>query len=220
MWTGLEPPLPSRETCVVAGGRTIRILHPTDIDGLIRDASEEKELPFWAYVWPAGVSLARFILEGPGANVEGQVLALELGTGVGLVGIAARLAGWRVIQTDLAPLSTTYARLNSRLNGVDYSGFIGDWRRLGLRGRFDRILAADILYEPTLHDAVEQILIAHLFPHGSALIADPCRDYGLDFMAGLERRGWRIEAHNSPPDPNDDARIVTYEAHPPSETRA
>ena len=51
-----------------------------------------------------------------------------------------------------------------------------DWRRppadLGL---FDRVVAADVLYETHHPQALAQVIAATLAPGGIGLVADPCR---------------------------------------------
>ena len=215
---------PVKETVLEVGTNTLRLLHPSDIDGLIHRAKEENELPFWAYLWPASVALARYIMEGTPETSEASLLpaaccappaALELGCGVGLAGIAGALRGWEVVQTDLVPDALRFARANALRNGVSIPVFVGDWRRMALRRRFDLILGSDILYEPKLHPALSGVLRDCLAPGGRVLISDPCRVYALQFMAKLEDNGWSVCAFDVPPLPDDDTSVLIYSAAPP-----
>ena len=50
-----------------------------------------EEPPFWAAAWPGGQALARYVLDDPGVVAGRRVL--DLGSGSGLVAVAAALAG-------------------------------------------------------------------------------------------------------------------------------
>ncbi len=207
---------PVQETEVYLTHRPLRLLHPSDIDGLIRRATEEDDLPFWAYLWPAAHGLARRLTEREAAvQTANPTTALELGAGVGLAGMAAALIGWRVTQTDLVPEALRFARVNALRNGLQIPGFVGDWRRFALGARFDVIMGSDILYEPTLHPALERLILRHLKPGGRLLISDPCRVYALHFMARLEDLGARVTVTDAPARPEDDTAVLLYDAHFP-----
>src|ERR687885_162506 len=53
--------------------------------------SAPEEPPFWAAAWPGGQALARYVLDHP-ETVAGRPV-LDLGSGSGLVAVAAALAG-------------------------------------------------------------------------------------------------------------------------------
>lgn len=73
--------------------------------------------PYWAHAWPGGVALARHIAAHPEA-VRGQTV-VEIGTGSGLVAIAALRAGATgVAGVDPDPLAAVAARINAEANGV------------------------------------------------------------------------------------------------------
>lgn len=75
------------------------------------------ELPFWAFAWPGGQVLARWLLDNPELVTGRDVV--DLGCASGLVGIAAGLAGARsVLCIDVDPAATESAQRNASLNGV------------------------------------------------------------------------------------------------------
>jgi predicted nicotinamide N-methyase len=210
---------PAAEMEIEVGDRVFRMLRPTDIDGLIRRAKEEDELPFWAYLWPSAIGLARrLLLESSPTPLFGTPTPrlLELGAGLGLAGIAGATLGCEVFQTDIVSSSLRFARVNGLRNGHDLPGFVADWRRFGVRAEFDGIIASDILYEPTLHPALKRVFGEHLRPGGKILIADPCRVYALQFMAILEDAGWSVRVTDAPFLPEDDTHVLLYEAEPPA----
>jgi methylase of polypeptide subunit release factors len=73
---------------------------------------------------------------------------LELGAGLGLVGLAAARRGYRVTLTDHDADALAFARETARVNGLAIPQTrVVDWRSPPLEVRMDRIVAADVLYE-------------------------------------------------------------------------
>ncbi len=106
------------------------------------------ETPFWAFAWPGGQALARYVLDHPHL-VSGRRV-LDFGGGGAVEGIAAALAGAsRVRVTDLDPVALAAASLNAARAGVtlETSGddVVGD----PLEG-WDVVLAGDMFYDAEL----------------------------------------------------------------------
>ena len=98
---------------------------------------------YWAFCWASGQVLARHLLQQPGW-VQGRRV-LDFGSGSGVAGIAAALAGAReVVACDIDPDALEASRANARLNGVRLA-FCGDY--FDCEGEFDLVLAADVLYD-------------------------------------------------------------------------
>jgi len=103
--------------------------------------------PFWAVAWPGGRALARYLLDHP-ALVAGRSV-IDVGSGSGLVAIAALLAGAAFVQaTEPDSLARSAIGLNAAANGVpapelleDLAG--GDWLA-------DVVVAGDVWYEKEL----------------------------------------------------------------------
>lgn len=184
------PGLPRRETRFDLDGRALTMTAAADLEDLLLTDREIEKPPYWAVLWPSGAALA--------AHLKSQrdlvrKVTLELGCGAGLPGIVARLRGARVLQTDLVPEALALARWNARRNGVGGVRYLAmDWTQWSLRGRFDLILAADILYERALHPHLETILETNLAPRGEARVTDPGRPLALEFAARLEAAGWLV----------------------------
>ncbi len=171
--------------------RPLELVKVENIDDLLDRVSDPDQIPFWAELWPAAIGLARYVLSNR-ARVAGQRL-LELGCGVGLAGIAAKLAGATVVQSDFSPDALRFAAVNCQRNGVPAEPqLLADWRAFPKEaGRFDRVMGSDILYEKTLHQELCQIFQNHLRPGGEIWLADPGRDHAKQFIA--ERTaGWRV----------------------------
>ncbi len=103
--------------------------------------------PFWAFAWPGGQALARYVLDHR-EQVAGR-RALDIGSGSGLTAIACALAGASVVlASELDPFALAAIGLNAAANGVSVT-VTGDV--LGGTGEdADVVLAADIWYERRL----------------------------------------------------------------------
>ncbi len=119
------------------------------------DGRAEQPPPFWAFAWPGGQALARYVIDNPDLVAGRSVL--DLGAGSGIAGIAAALAGARtVLASDLDPFATAAIALNAAANNVlvDVTGDVLD----GAGEDADVILAADVWYERTLADRALRLL--------------------------------------------------------------
>lgn len=73
--------------------------------------------PFWAFAWPGGQAVARYLLDHPEV-VAGRTV-LDFGAGCGIGAIAAAMAGARsVLAADIDPMSVLAVELNAALNDV------------------------------------------------------------------------------------------------------
>ena len=177
-------------------GREVRITKIADLEVLLEAVdpvtfAEDERLPYWAELWPAAVGLARYVLQHldlTGAHV------LELGCGLGLVGIAAALCGARVLCTDYEPDALAFARHNARRNACRQMHFrLVDWRRPALRQRYTYILASDVIYEARNFAPLVTILQRFLARGGTAIFADPGRLNAVPFFALLRQRGFMCQ---------------------------
>jgi predicted nicotinamide N-methyase len=167
--------------------REVSILHPASADELINEADFEKDerLPYWADLWPSAKMLSKSLV-----NENGNAKRLlELGCGSGLVSVAAAIAGYDVLASDYYADALLFTRLNVERNvkgGAIRTREI-DWRDLpkGL-GRFDRVVAADVLYEPAHGELVARAIAKTLADDGRATVADPGR---ISRQAFIDRAG-------------------------------
>jgi predicted nicotinamide N-methyase len=178
------------------GERILIVAAAGDIDDLVLTDRDYEKPPYWAVLWPSSVGLARHLWCQRDLV---RKVTLELGCGAGLAGIAARCRGARVLQTDLFPEAVALARWNARQNHVSGIRYLAmDWLAWSLRGQFDLILAADVLYERVLHAPLKAIFEENLAPRGEVWIADPGRPLALDFAAHMEAAGWRVAMETLP----------------------
>lgn len=104
--------------------------------------------PFWAFAWPGGQAVARFLIDNP-RWIRGKHV-LDLGCGSGIAAIAAMRAGaLSVLANDIDPLAVRAAAFNADLNDVTLATSTADLLG-GAPGDVDLILLSDVVYEPEL----------------------------------------------------------------------
>ena len=134
----------------------IRLHLAGDVLGLWQRTEDEfgpgRPPPFWAFAWPGGQALARYVLDHPGLVAGRRVL--DLGSGSGLVAIAAAMAGAAtVVASEIDTLAAGAIRLNARANRVPVPVIAGDV----LDGDSDGaevVLAGDVWYSGPLAERV------------------------------------------------------------------
>jgi predicted nicotinamide N-methyase len=183
------------EETVVVGGRPLRLLRPRDGDAVLdellaEDDPDEDRLPFWTQLWPSGTALAQAIAARPLAGRR----VLELGCGLGLVGVTAARAGATVTVVDRSPEAIAFATLNAERNGVTLQAAVRAFdqpRRLLAEAPWDLVLAADVLYEQRNVPVLLWLLPRLVAQDGEVWLADPGRPMLSRFLAGAEATGWR-----------------------------
>jgi len=182
-------PVPRR---IVIAGRAIDVWRPPDMEALIDIAAFEADerIPYWADVWESAIVLAEEL-----ARLDGRGLSLlELGCGLGLPSLVAAQAGFAVTATDYEEPALAGVRFNAaKLDGVAITTRSLDWRQPPADlGRFDRVVAADVLYEPHHVRALAGLIALTLAPGGTALVADPCRARAAGFPEACRAAGLTV----------------------------
>ncbi len=184
----LERRFVTAESAERVGDANIILLRPRSADDLISedDFERDERLPYWADLWPSSLVLAGRLLEEPRGGTM-----LELGCGLGLVTIAATRAGWNVMATDYYDDALRFTRANGWSNlGAEPKTRLVDWRDLPADlGTFDRVVAADVLYERAYARVVAEVLARTIAVGGDAIIADPGRVATPEFLVECGKRG-------------------------------
>lgn len=133
------------------------------------------EAPFWAFAWPGGQALARYLLDRP--DIARGRRVLDFGAGGGVEALAAARAGARSVRaTDLDPVAVAACRMNARRNGLALDADTED-----VLGRadldVDLVLAGDVTYEAGLGERVVTWLEALAARGVRVLAADPGRGF-------------------------------------------
>jgi predicted nicotinamide N-methyase len=135
---------------------------------------QETPPPFWAFAWPGGQALARYVLDRP-ELVAGRCV-LDIGAGSGLAAIAAARAGSSaVIASEIDTLAAAAISLNARANkaAVTVTGDVLEGDGEGA----DVVLAADVWYDRSLADRALGMLRRARSRGADVLVGDIGRSY-------------------------------------------
>jgi predicted nicotinamide N-methyase len=150
-------------------------------------AGEVLPSPFWAFPWPAGIAIARTLLDDP-ALVRGRAV-IDVGAGGGVSSFAAaRVGAARVVACDIDPWALAVTRLGAERQELDVEtlerDIIADAAPLDA---FDVVLCGDLGYDRSAAER-ERAAIERAVERGAvALIGDAGRTYfdsrGLELVA-------------------------------------
>jgi predicted nicotinamide N-methyase len=141
--------------------------------------------PYWAFAWPGGQALARYLLDHP-ATVAGKTV-LDFGAGCGIGALAAARAGAaRVTAADIDDFAVAALRLNAALNGLTIEITTDD--ALARPPAADLLLLGDMCYERPLAERATAWAREAARAGVTVLLADPGRAYRpTDDLAELAR---------------------------------
>ena len=172
---------------VEVAGETFSLIRPRDWDELRhQEGAKGRSAPYWASAWPSGLALADAL---GGRDLEGRRV-LELGCGLAVPSILAGRRGARVLATDGSPDAVAFAAHNLALNDAEGEVAQVDWREakeLVEGAPWDLVLAADVLYLRHNVEALLRLLPRLIGDSGEAIVADPSRAGGRDFVAAAKR---------------------------------
>lgn len=132
--------------------------------------------PFWAFCWPGGQALARYVLDTP-ELVRGKRV-LEFAAGGAVSGIAAAMAGAaEVVANDIDAMAVIAAQTNAALNEVTLTPSTDNYLDRTTPSGCDVILAGDIFYEQSPAVEIEAFLRREAAAGALVLIGDPGRKY-------------------------------------------
>ena len=131
--------------------------------------------PFWAFAWAGGLALARYVLDNPSLVADKRVL--DLGSGSGLVAIAAKRAGAaEVLAADVDLFASAAVLINAEANAVSLRVTEDDILDT-TPSDIDVLLVGDLFYERDLTERVVSFMERTAATGAPVLVGDPRRSY-------------------------------------------
>jgi predicted nicotinamide N-methyase len=172
-------------TPVKIDGHALTLFTPASLDRFIDPNDLMHDFPLWAKIWEASGLLASYLFRLP---PDPQKTMLEIGCGLGMVGIAAAKAGHRITMTEINPDALNFARANALANGCPELAIQRlDWNAPQVTRRFDYIVGSETVYRSEDIDGLEALFDRHLRPDGIIVLAEGVRRTGVDFWERMRR---------------------------------
>jgi predicted nicotinamide N-methyase len=146
--------------------------------------------PFWAFPWPAGIALARVVLDRP--DLVRDRFVLDLGAGGGVASFACARAGAAgVVACDVDPWAVAVTRIAARRQRLDVETLGEDPTLVPpALDTFDVVLAADLAYDRRSSARERATLQRAAMRGATVLLADAGRTYfkseGMELLAEME----------------------------------
>ena len=165
------------------GDRRFKFFVPKSLDPFLDPDDVFKEFPLWSKIWEASIVLANHMAAMP---VDPEKHILEIGCGIGLVGIVAAACGHRVTMTEYNRDALNFARANARVNHTPETSEPGitalDWTKPALEGRFHVILGSEVIYKEEYFEPLVRLFKRYLAPGGEIILAEGLRKTSVTFF--------------------------------------
>ncbi len=166
------------------GDHLIKLAIPADVEAVLAIGDD----PYWAELWSSSLALSEYLARE--FDCRGRHL-LEIGCGMGLVGLIAAKQGADVLLTDYNQDALEFARFNLHQNGCSHAQVrYLDWHAPDLEDLFDNILASDVIYDTANWDALLVLWERLLKQGGEILLAEPGRPDAPLFLERAAHRGF------------------------------
>lgn len=165
--------------------RRFRFFVPRSLDRFLDPNDIFHDFPLWAKIWEASIVLADHLA---GMPVDPQRRFLEIGCGIGVVGIVAAAFGHRITITEYNPDAINFAKANIQANLSANNGGGGievarlDWGQPILERRFDAIVGSEVIYRETDFQAILNLFQTSLAPSGEIILAEGIRKTSMAFL--------------------------------------
>lgn len=168
----------------VIQGHSFTFLRPKSIDGFIDDEDLFRNFPLWAKVWEASYVLADHLAQ---MKAEPGKRFLEIGCGIGVVGISASSFGHDVTMTEGDPHALAFTRANAEINRCQGKILELDWNKPGVNERFDFIVGSEVVYHERDFRPLLALFRALLKPHGAVILSSEVRKVTIEFYREMQR---------------------------------
>jgi predicted nicotinamide N-methyase len=175
----------TEERELVIGKRRFRFLVPVSLEPFLDTEDLFKGFPLWTKIWEASLVLAhRLSAVSP---LKGRRW-LELGAGIGVVGVAAAAFQHDITITEHDPHALNFIHANAHLNDCKPNDIRQlDWMQPDLKTPFDRIIGSELVYNEKDFPALRALFNALLQSDGEILLAGEVRQTSVAFLDLMQK---------------------------------
>ena len=166
-------------------GRQFNFLVPKKIDPFINFENIVHGFPLWAKIWEPSWILAEHLAKTPPLQFN---KILEIGSGIGVVGIVAASFGHDVTMTEYDENALQFAMANAEINHCPAVKICRlDWHRPDLEDRFDTIIGSEVMFHERDCNPLLDLFRIYLKPNGRVILASGVRQSVLDILRRMHR---------------------------------
>lgn len=163
-----------------------------DPDGIALAAGiSSASWPLFGMVWPSARMLANAMQT---QDLVGKRI-LEIGCGLALASLVIHRRQGDITASDCHPLTEAFLAENARLNALPRLKYqTGHWGRENQAlGRFDLIIASDVLYERDQPDTLSHFIDRHAADSAHIIVLDPDRGNRNGFCRKMVALGYTLD---------------------------
>lgn len=180
------------DTPIRIGDKKLELLRVKNIDPILSALEEDKEaglesFPYWIKIWESSIVLAAHLYD---QNLDKNQRVIELGAGMGVVGMFLAAFGHPVTLTDYNDDALSLLKKNAARNNLDsVTVQKRDWNTMASADRYDIVCGAEMVYRKTDINAVFKAIEASVKPDGVVFLAHNIKRISMvDFLAQAGKR--------------------------------
>jgi len=165
---------------LVINGRNFRFFMARTLEHFVDQHDIFQDFPLWIKIWEASFVLAEFLAR---LDADAGKRFVEIGCGLGVVGIVASAFGHLVTMTEHNLDALNFARANALLNQVSNLEIRAlDWYNPEIEGSSNYIVGSEILYTEGDLQPILNLFRSYLKAGGEIILAEGIRKTIMAFM--------------------------------------
>ena len=170
---------------MVVNKKKFKFLIPKNIDRFINKDNLFDGFPLWAKIWEATTVLSCYMADLP---INSEKKFLEIGAGIGVVGIVASSFGHRVLMSEYNSDALNFARANAVINNCDDLEIkYLDWNKPVCDELFDQIIGSEVVYKKKDIKSLLILFNKCLKSDGDVTLAEGVRETGSIFFKEMQQ---------------------------------
>ncbi len=175
--------------------RSFIFFFPRDIIPFINEKDPISNFPLWARMWEGAIVLIDYLCN---QRWEKAMSFLEIGAGIGFVGIVTASLGHRVTITDYNEDALNFIHANALKNlREDEIKRVKvkkcDWNRPDLDEKYDYIIGSDVIFREEDFEPILSLFDRYLKEDGEIILSEGIRKSSLKFLEFLDK-GYNVKA--------------------------